>query len=131
MIVDTSALAAIALEEPEAELFYDLIKAAVAPKLSAVSFVELVEVFARRMDMPDPLAAAQRNLAALGISIIAVSAEQAVLASQARNIYGKGRHIADLNIGDVFVYALAKSLDEPLLFKGNDFIHTDVKRAAP
>jgi ribonuclease VapC len=128
MIVDTSALAAIALEEPEAELFYDLIKAAIAPKLSAVSFVELVEVFARRMDMPDPLAAAQRNLAALRISIIAVSAEQAVLASQARNLYGKGRHIADLNFGDVFVYALAKSLDEPLLFKGNDFIHTDVKR---
>jgi ribonuclease VapC len=131
MIVDTSALAAIALEEPEAELFYDLIKAAIAPKLSAVSFVELVEVFARRMNTADPLAAARRNLAALRISVIAVSAEQAVLASQARNKYGKGRHIADLNFGDVFVYALAKSLDEPLLFKGNDFVHTDVKRAVP
>lgn len=128
MIVDTSALAAIALDEPEAERFYDLIKAAVAPKLSAVSFVELVEVFARRMETSDPLSAAQRNVAALGVSIIAVSAEQAVLASQARNIYGKGRHRAELNFGDVFVYALAKSLDEPLLFKGNDFIHTDVKR---
>ncbi|KRA56722.1 twitching motility protein PilT [Caulobacter sp. Root655] len=130
MIVDTSALAAIALDEPEAERFYDLIKAAVAPKLSAVSFVELVEVFARRMETSDPLSAAQRNVAALGVSIIAVSAEQAVLASQARNIYGKGRHRAELNFGDVFVYALAKSLEEPLLFKGNDFIHTDVKRVA-
>jgi ribonuclease VapC len=131
MIVDTSALAAIAIGEPEAELFYDLIRAALAPKLCAVSFVELVEVFARRTDEPDPLAAAQRIVEALGVSIVALSVEQAVLASQARNFYGKGRHVADLNFGDVFVYALAKSLDEPLLFKGNDFIHTDVKRAAP
>ena len=131
MIVDTSALAAIALGEPEAELFYDLIRAALAPKLCAVSFVELVEVFARRTDEPDPLAAAQRIVEALGVSIVALSVEQAVLASQARNVYGKRRHVADLNFGDVFVYALAKSLDEPLLFKGNDFIHTDVKRAAP
>ena len=99
--------------------------------MSAVSFVELVEVFARRTNEPDPLEAAQRIVAALGVSIIAVSAEQAVLASQTRNVYGKGRHVAELNFGDVFVYALAKSLDEPLLFKGNDFIHTDVKRAAP
>jgi ribonuclease VapC len=131
MIVDTSALAAIAIGEPEAELFYDLIRAALAPKLCAVSFVELVEVFARRTDEPDPLAAAQRIVEALGVSIVALSVEQAVLASQARNFYGKGRDVADLNFGDVFVYALAKSLDEPLLFKGNDFIHTDVKRAAP
>jgi ribonuclease VapC len=50
---------------------------------------------------------------------------------EARRIYGKGRHRADLNYGDSFSYALAKTLDEPLLFKGNDFIHTDVKRAAP
>lgn len=131
MIIDTSALAAIALKEPEAERFYDLIKTAEAPKLSAVSFVELVEIYARRMETPDPLAAVQRSIARLGISIIDVSAEQAVLASQARNIFGKGRHRAKLNFGDVFVYALARSLDEPLLFKGDDFIHTDVKRAAP
>jgi ribonuclease VapC len=119
------------IEEPEAELFYDLIRAALAPKLCAVSFVELVEVFARRMDERDPLAAAQRIVETLGVSIIALSVDQAVLASQARNVYGRGRHVAGLNFGDVFVYALAKSLDEPLLFKGNDFIHTDVKRAAP
>lgn len=130
MILDTSALAAITLREPEAESFYDLIMQAAAPKLSAVSFVELVEVFARKTDAADPLEATRESLAELGIAVVAVSAEQAALASQARNIYGKGRHVADLNFGDVFVYALAKSLDEPLLFKGNDFIHTDVKRAA-
>jgi len=131
MIVDTSALAAIALREPEAASFYDLIVQAAAPKLSAVSFVELVEVFARRTEAPDPLEAARESLAELGISIVSVSAEQAAAASQARSVFGKGRHVAALNFGDVFVYALAKSLDEPLLFKGNDFIHTDVKRAAP
>lgn len=128
MIVDTSALAAIVLREPEAGSFYDLIRLATAPKLSAVSFVELVEVFARRTDVADPLETARDNLLELGISVGPVSAEQAVLASQARNIYGKGRHRADLNFGDVFVYALAKSVDEPLLFKRNDFIHTDLKR---
>jgi ribonuclease VapC len=131
MIVDTSALAAIALREPEAGNFYDLIMLSPAPKLSAVSFVELVEVFARRTDVADSLEAARESLAELGIAIVPVSAEHATLASQARNIYGKGRHRAELNFGDVFVYALAKSLDEPLLFKGNDFVHTDVKRAAP
>jgi ribonuclease VapC len=83
------------------------------------------------MDAADPLEATRESLAELGIAIISVSADQAALASQARIVYGKGRHRADLNFGDVFVYALAKSLDEPLLFKGNDFIHTDVKRAAP
>lgn len=131
MIVDTSALAAIALREAEAASFYDLIMLAPAPKLLAVSFVELVEVFARKTDVADPLEATWESLTELGVSVVPVSTEQAVLASQARNIYGKGRHVADLNFGDVFVYALAKSLDEPLLFKGNDFIHTDVKRAAP
>ena len=45
--------------------------------------------------------------------------------------YGKGRHPAGLNFGDCFAYALAKSLDEPLLFKGDDFTQTDIKVAAP
>jgi ribonuclease VapC len=58
-----------------------------------------------------------------------VTVEQAYLARQAWSEYGKGRHKAGLNFGDCFSYALAKSLDEPLLFKGDDFSKTDIPSA--
>ena len=66
-------------------------------------------------------------IAEAAISIEPVTAEQARIARQAYRDFGKGsRHPAQLNFGDCFAYALAKELREPLLFKGNDFIHTDV-----
>lgn len=65
---------------------------------------------------------------ALSIIIVPFSAEQAQLASEAFLKYGKGRHPAKLNMGDCFSYALAKSTNQPLLSKGNDFIHTDIDR---
>jgi ribonuclease VapC len=55
-----------------------------------------------------------------------IDEEQADLARRAFRNYGKGRHPAGLNFGDCFSYALSKALDEPLLFKGNDFRQTDV-----
>lgn len=58
-----------------------------------------------------------------------VTGEQALLAGAARLHFGKGRHRARLNYGDCFSYALAKSLDAPLLFKGDDFTHTDIRSA--
>lgn len=62
--------------------------------------------------------------------IIPIDERQAVLARKAWSRYGKmTNHPAKLNFGDCFAYALAKALDEPLLFKGNDFIHTDVRSA--
>lgn len=60
------------------------------------------------------------------LSIEPVTAEQAELAREAWRRYGKGRHSAGLNFGDCFSYALAKFTGEPLLFKGDDFLHTDV-----
>jgi len=63
-----------------------------------------------------------------GLSRVPVDEEQADLARRAFRKYGKGRHPASLNFGDCFSYALARALDEPLLFKGNDFPQTDVKR---
>ncbi len=65
---------------------------------------------------------------ALSITIVPFSAEQAQLASEAFLKFGKGRHSAKLNMGDCFSYGLAKSTNQPLLFKGNDFIHTDIDK---
>jgi ribonuclease VapC len=131
MIVDTSALLAIALKEPERDAFYVLMLRARRRRMSATSYVEAAEVYMRRMGVAIGIPLLNRDIALLRIEIVALTAEQAYAAVEARRIYGKGRHDADLNYGDSFSYALAKSLDEPLLFKGNDFIHTDVKRAAP
>jgi ribonuclease VapC len=131
MIVDTSALLAVALREAEFDLFYVLLLRAKRRRMSAASYVEAAEVYLRRMSSIDGVGLLNRDLARLRIEIVPVSAEQAYAAVEARRVYGKGRHRADLNYGDSFSYALAKTLDEPLLFKGNDFIHTDVKRAAP
>ncbi|EJL24991.1 hypothetical protein PMI01_04567 [Caulobacter sp. AP07] len=130
MIVDTSALLAIALREPERDAFYVLMLRAKRRRMSAASYVEAAEVYMRRMGAPIGISLLNRDIAQLRIEIVALTAEQAYAAVEARRTYGKGRHDADLNYGDSFVYALAKSLDEPLLFKGNDFIHTDVKRVA-
>ena len=131
MIVDTSALLAVALREPERDAFYVLLLRAKRRLMSAASYVEAAEVYMRRTSALTGIALLNRDLAQLRIEIVAVTAEQAYAAAEARRVYGKSRHDADLNYGDSFSYALAKSLDEPLLFKGNDFIHTDVKRAAP
>lgn len=65
---------------------------------------------------------------ALSITIVSFSAEQAQLASEAFLKFGKGRHPAKLNMGDCFSYALTKYTNQPLSFKGNDFIHTDIDK---
>ncbi len=131
MIIDTSALLAFALKEPERDLFYALMLRAKRRRISAAAYVEAAEVYMRRLGHARGIALLNRDLAGLRIEVVALTPEQAYAAAEARRRYGKGRHDAKLNYGDSFAYALAKSLDEPLLFKGNDFIHTDVKRAAP
>jgi ribonuclease VapC len=96
--------------------------------LSAVTRVELSFVIegrkgeAGRTDL-------ERLLDDGEFEIVAVTSQQAMIAIDAFRSYGKGRHPAGLNIGDCFAYALAKATDMPLLFKGNDFIHTDVRTA--
>ena len=69
----------------------------------------------------------ERIAASLGVQVISFTPEQARLALEAFKRFGKGRRAkASLNYGDCFAYALAKQLEAPLLFKGNDFIHTDI-----
>ena len=129
MIVDTSALLAILLNEPEAEGFASLIADSETRRLSAASYVEA----GIRVDRPnDPVL---RNLLdelikRFELAIEPVTIEQAFAARAAYRDYGKDRHPAGLNFGDCFTYALAKVTGEPLLFKGNDFSRTDLRSAS-
>lgn len=128
MIVDTSALVAILYGEPEADEFIDRINESEA-KLSAASYVETGAVIDRAVD--PVVSRALDDLLSLGeIRIEPVTEQQARVARQAYRDFGKGTgHPAQLNFGDCFAYALAKVADEALLYKGDDFNHTDVTDA--
>lgn len=129
MILDTSALVAVLYGEPERDDFLQLIHKAQACSFSAANFLELAMVVERQLG---PCAARQVDtfLLRADITLEPVSVQQAHLARQAFLDYGKGRHPAGLNFGDCFAYALARELDRPLLFKGNDFRQTDIASAS-
>jgi ribonuclease VapC len=128
VILDSSAIIAILRAEPEATAFANAIVSSPVRRASAVNYVESAAVIDSGRD-----AIATRRFddffRTSGITVEAVSANQAQIARQAYRDFGKGRHKAGLNFGDCFAYALAKELDEPLLFKGGDFRHTDVEIA--
>jgi ribonuclease VapC len=131
MIVDTSAVIAILRSEPEAPLCAVAIERARIRRMSAVSFVEAAAVVDASRD---PVASRRLDdfMKVAKIVIEPVTESQARLARAAYRDFGKGSgHPARLNFGDCFSYALAKSCDEPLLFKGDDFIHTDLTPALP
>jgi ribonuclease VapC len=128
MIIDTSAVLAILLGERDAAKFAKAIEKAQNRRMSAAGYLEAAVVIDNRGD-----AVAQREFDRFfersGIGIEPVTFEQARLAREAYRDFGKGRHRAGLNFGDCLSYALARSLDEPLLYKGRDFSHTDVRSA--
>jgi ribonuclease VapC len=126
--VDTSALVAIFFDEAEGDLFSDLIREADEPCVSTATVAETLIVLDNRTR--DGNGELLRNmLFELGLVIEAVTLTDAWIAGDAYRRFGKGRHRARLNFGDCFSYALAKSLDLPLLFKGDDFRHTDIRPA--
>jgi ribonuclease VapC len=125
MIIDTSAVAAILLEEPEADSFVRLIHRAEVTRISVATYVELSMVLESLLG-PEGMRQAEAFFRRSEIVIEPVTLEQGHLARQAFLDFGKGRHTAGLNHGDCFSYALAKAMGEPLLFKGNDFSQTDV-----
>ncbi|WP_029935482.1 type II toxin-antitoxin system VapC family toxin [Sphingomonas sp. UNC305MFCol5.2] len=128
MIVDTSAILAIALEEPERDAMLRRIFEARERRISAGTWMELATVVARRH--PEKAHLIEALLRSIRLTIADVTPEQARLGRDGYRIYGRGTgHLAYLNFGDCFAYALAKATDEPLLFKGNDFVHTDVTPA--
>jgi ribonuclease VapC len=128
LVVDTSALVAILFGEPERERFRRLLRATPAV-ISAGNAIELQRVVARRE--PHLLEDVRALLAAFGIVTASVDEAQVALAAEGQARFGKGRGAppAVLNFGDLFAYALARHLDAPLLFKGDDFRQTDVKVA--
>jgi ribonuclease VapC len=130
MVVDTSAVIAVAFLEPG---FEPLEAALVVADRSVISAATLLEasmvVHARGREAG--LKQLDELLSELAIDTVAVDSSQAFVARDAFIRYGKGNHPAGLNFGDCFSYALAKIRDEPLLFKGGDFSQTDVAVASP
>ncbi|CAN5562562.1 type II toxin-antitoxin system VapC family toxin [soil metagenome] len=126
MILDTSAIVAILQEEPEAQAFAELIAGADLVRISVATVLEAsLVVGPARQDLLDEFLAVARTVP------VAIDDQQLQIARAAHLKYGRGsRSPARLNYGDCFAYALAIATDEPLLFKGSDFIHTDVHAAA-
>lgn len=125
MIIDTSVLIAILLDEPEAEQLIEAMAADEKRMISAVSMVEAGIVILNRKGEAG-LRELDTLTAKAAIVVTPVDAQQSVLAREAFFRFGKGRHPAKLNFGDCFSYALAKALQQPLLFKGDDFNRTDI-----
>ncbi len=128
MVLDTSAIAAVLLGEPERDRFIAVLADAEDPLISAATLVEVSIVMQAKLgdeglgDLDDLLAAAT-------VRAVAVDAAQAYLAREAFARFGKGRAPAGLNFGDCFSYALARGMERPLLFKGDDFSRTDITPA--
>jgi ribonuclease VapC len=127
IIVDTSALFAIAAAESERDVFVDILDSEKG-LISAVTYVESVMVLTGRSRR---LASARVDdlMRVSGIEIVPVDENLANAAVDAFDRYGKGRHPARLNLSDCFAYGLAKSRKLPLLFKGEDFSKTDIQPA--
>lgn len=126
VVIDSSALVAILLGEPERGHFLQVLSESEIRLLSAATALETVivvesrrgELGGRELDL---------FLHTTGIQVVSVDAEQFTIARYAWRKYGKGRHGAALNFGDCFAYALAKVSNEPLLAKGSDFSQTDLQ----
>ena len=125
MVIDTSAILAILLREPERRSFVEAIESADSTRMSVASFVESSIVIESRYGA-EGLRDLDRFISRADIQLISVDQEQGQLARSAYSRFGKGRHRAGLNYGDCFSYAAAISFSEPLLCKGDDFLHTDV-----
>jgi ribonuclease VapC len=131
MIIDSSAVIAILRNEPDAQRFAEALAHAPHRSMSAASYLEIGII----VDVDrDPIASRRVDefLEEAGITVVAVSPEQARIAREAYRDFGRGSgHPAKLNYGDCFSYALAKTTREPLLFKGSDFSQTDIEPALP
>ena len=128
MILDTSALVAVLYGEPEARDFVERIRAADVCRISVANHVELSMVVESQLG-PDGARQADAFLRRAGVVVEPVTIEQGDLARQAFFDFGEGRHKAALNFGDCFAYALARATGKALLFKGDDFALTDIRRA--
>jgi ribonuclease VapC len=129
MVLDTSALLVLLLDEPEAAACREALEEDETRLVSAATLLETGFVIEARKGE-----AGGRELDLLihkaGIDVVAVDGEQVAEARRAWRRFGRGRHEARLNFGDCLAYALAATSGEPLLFKGDDFAKTDVARVS-
>lgn len=125
IVVDASALVAIVFGEAMAGAVADRLAASPAIRISPINLLEARMVVERRA-LGATLA---EMLESARVELVPIDAVQADLAWDAFKRFGKGRHAASLNLADCFAYALAKTLDAPLLFVGRDFAKTDIRSA--
>jgi ribonuclease VapC len=127
MVLDTSALLVLLLDEPEAEAFRAAVEDDLTRLVSAATLLETALVIEARKGEPGG-----HELDVLvhkaEVAVVPVDEEHVAEARRAFRRFGRGRHAAGLNFGDVFAYALARTSGEPLLFKGEDFAKTDIGR---
>jgi ribonuclease VapC len=128
MVIDSSALLAILQNEPERRSFNEAIETAATRSMSVATFVDVSIVMEVRHGA-EGVRDFDQFVERADIALVDVTADQGRRARRAYARYGRGRHRANLNYGDCFAYALADALDEPLLFKGEDFSHTDLAPA--
>lgn len=129
MIVDASAVIAILHGEPGAQRLAEAIGAADNVRISSVSIFE-ASLKTERSGAQSAARIFDSFVRDTGMEIVAFEAEHAAIARDARRRYGKGSgHPAKLNFGDCMTYATAYIADEPLLYTGDDFAHTDLKSA--
>lgn len=127
MIVDTSAMVAIALKEPGWEEIHGALLGAQVAGMGAPTVAELGLVLTVRLSAPSASAGVVgRLLQELGVAVVPFGEAHWVAAVQAWQRFGKGRHPAALNFGDCLSYATAKLARMPLLCKGDDFPQTDL-----
>jgi len=126
-VIDTSAILAWLKEEPQRSRILAALEVHSARRVSTVSLLE-AQIVVRAREHPVLLEKLERFLDEIEVQVVPFDETQARLAADAFQRYGKGQgHPAQLNMGDCAVYALAKSVNEPLLFVGNDFAQTDVE----
>jgi ribonuclease VapC len=131
MFVDASAMVAILTLEPDADALANLLESARAPITSPIAIFEAVLGVCRKRhtSVEEATADVDEFLTTTGIRTVPVTEQESETALNAFARYGKGRgHPARLNLGDCFAYAVAKNLGTSLLFTGNDFSTTDIRK---
>jgi ribonuclease VapC len=128
LVVDSSAIIAIVTAEPEGEMLARRLEEDAGDAvIAAPTVLETLMVLSGQAKVS--ASEIERLFSSLGIEAVPFTSELALLAHDAFLRFGRGRHSAKLNFGDCMSYALAKSLDAPLLFKGKDFPRTDIRSA--
>lgn len=132
MFIDASAMVAILTGEPSAPRLIQVLGSADDPITSPLALFETIMALSRKLaqDVPTSQAQLERFLKTSNVRVVPITADDGTQAMTAHGRYGKGRgHPAQLNMGDCFAYACARTHDVPLLFVGNDFSQTDIPSA--